>query len=1392
MDVPKLFDDLESNNMERVDEAKRRFQEIFTSTKESWLAYNMMEYFGQTSSVRIVDILVKVQHPHDKHIFDKLSEWIRGGVSKTLGLTLFGHIIQKRPLWLYKVGSHPLVKDVLKLSKVEKDISSLINAVLCIIDLLPVIPLVMGSFVQDLFDVFNYLATWNQNEAQLPEYQLIHLQFGLYELFTRLYGMYPCNFVAFLKQEYASSGGRQAVFQHTIKPLLDTVKIHPRLVLSDRDSETSQQRWKNMEPHDVVNECARMSLEYLEPQALEGPQSQLVGIGTGGNAGGNECPCYMTPIKPIEYTAGSGDGGDTFEFHWKANVNYFNTCSLDQQLSTIATQNAFLSPNMQPTPPPTSTSTVPPPHTPIPTPSFSIPAHPTPQPAAAHGASPPEAAVEATPETTPLKDTKQTTGSSATGPLPSRAHPNTVKPITGRAIYTSHQPASPIKKDAGQSHFPYDDTPPVVTSKRLLRVVSQRQSQLQLSEASTALTGTTTTTSTTTASSSVPSSPLPIDQLHQSHPLHQPPFAPNPPLSMATTPLITASPKASRNESPMVPIAAASARPTGADHQLIISQEDQEVNDINSPHMMHHSQSLPVDTTAVKLRDLCADEDPDQVEGSPCSAGGLHFKNSQSVINYTRRRLHSHCLVDSSDPYYSTGTSPADTSGNFLRNGSSMASQLLGVYGGGSVPTGDPAGRGTIVNFPTQLPEPLQLYQNPQQVQQQHQQQLQPQQHNYFHNQCHHHIHLHHQHHHHHHHGQQQLGGQASVGLHPRRHSLPDLKHFALKVDPKLLVGSLGTAAVPKRDRDRHQVVQVMGGETNGAGGGVGVGGNSGSSSEGVGSNADSSPSEEEAISAATHFHRKQEQLARNQELFQQLRNNLTNVVAAPPNCYPARASGTPQYQGLTRSRLDREESLGGGGGGGGTGGPGGVGGTVMASATISTATQTIISWPQPYEQIFYGILQEELRFKNSMSQLQHDKQVQCFVSGRIDPRKVLDQYVEMCAKNRAALAECGGNRSALPEAYYHDHIRLLHLQLQYERHRREIHAERNRRLLGKSRKIRALEQNNDALKDQVARLTREIASLNEELSMVRRKTNGELQEASRECVRWKEALYGEQERGKELMLKIEALQVAIKDETSQRRDIQLQLEQAQGELFDLRNELRQALGKADLGQQYREELTRLQSELIMLGEVQLRCKEKMAELDRLRAREAEIALMKANYHEEWKELKFALQQKSAQLDTAKERQAELEQQLIKREETVTLQKRTLKAVKEEYQEKFKALESKYEAQKAIIIRMEDTIEELRVNSCVAKSPDSDRTDAVGSLDHTSPLSISLASSEGLSEIRNLSALVAQNSAGLGAQLGGGNAMPSSMVNSGISGGELDSNLPTPTTSGGGLPMPDP
>ncbi|KAJ6638849.1 Hamartin, partial [Pseudolycoriella hygida] len=215
------------------------------------------------------------------------------------------------------------------------------------------------------------------------------------------------------------------------------------------------------------------------------------------------------------------------------------------------------------------------------------------------------------------------------------------------------------------------------------------------------------------------------------------------------------------------------------------------------------------------------------------------------------------------------------------------------------------------------------------------------------------------------------------------------------------------------------------------------------------------------------------------------------------------------------------------------------------------------------------------------------------------------------------------------------------------------------------------------------------------------------------------------------------------------------ELEGARAELFDLRNELQQTQYQADLGLHYKEEFNRLQSEVVLMGEIHVKCRDKLSELNYLRARDVEQDALTTAYDNEIKEIRTALDIKSSQLDTAKARLAELELDGSRRDSKFTDQKRLLKTVKEEYHEKFQALEAKYDAQKAIILRLEEEILDLYKNqtavNLVTLSPDSEKTDMAGSLDHTSPLSISLASSEGLSaslrsvtEIKNLHPLVVQ------------------------------------------------
>jgi len=68
-----------------------------------------------------VEVLAGVREPHDKHLLDRLSDILsKPGNSRQRiqALTLLGHIARRQPTWLYKLASHALFRDLLKLLKV--------------------------------------------------------------------------------------------------------------------------------------------------------------------------------------------------------------------------------------------------------------------------------------------------------------------------------------------------------------------------------------------------------------------------------------------------------------------------------------------------------------------------------------------------------------------------------------------------------------------------------------------------------------------------------------------------------------------------------------------------------------------------------------------------------------------------------------------------------------------------------------------------------------------------------------------------------------------------------------------------------------------------------------------------------------------------------------------------------------------------------------------------------------------------------------------------------------------------------------------------------------------------------------------------------------------------
>lgn len=225
----------------------------------------------------------------------------------------------------------------------------------------------------------------------------------------------------------------------------------------------------------------------------------------------------------------------------------------------------------------------------------------------------------------------------------------------------------------------------------------------------------------------------------------------------------------------------------------------------------------------------------------------------------------------------------------------------------------------------------------------------------------------------------------------------------------------------------------------------------------------------------------------------------------------------------------------------------------------------------------------------------------------------MLDQYIATSIKKRQS------NENRNLEELHKDQIQLLTLQLQYERHRREIHAHRNRRLLGNSRLHRSLEQQNTTLCDQKHRLSTDLETLKQESIKSRKLFNQREQELVKETNTWKTNYQKELDENSKLREIIASLKEKIVEESKTKKDINGELEVARGELYDLRNEMRQALHQADLGQQYRQELTRLQSEMILMGELQLKCKDRLSDMNKLKARDEEMELLHTSYVNEIK-----------------------------------------------------------------------------------------------------------------------------------------------------------------------------
>ncbi|XP_025197521.1 hamartin isoform X2 [Melanaphis sacchari] len=435
MEVMELFTSLESNIPQEVEVVKHKFHDQFNIVKEPWLLNGMYDYFISTGSQRAIEVLVAVREPHDKYLFDRLVDGIRG-TNRLQALTLLGHVVKRQPTWLIKIINHDLLKELIKLLKSENEIIIITSALLALNVLLTVIPALISSSLPDIFEGFSRLAAWNTSQKnKVSEIHLFHLQISLYVLFVQLYSMYPCSFVIYLNKQY-SKPDNHLVFTHTIKPMVETMRMHPSLIVSSKDVETSVHRWKKMEQHDVVMECTRYTL-------LENGDRNYQNPSTWTNAGSN----FSSALEVLKSSIGAT--GDIVSVNSIRDKEVWSPMLYCGEFHKDTVKSMPTTPNIQNF------------YKPL---IFNHNEH-----------SPPEAAVEATPETTPIRDDiyQQSRLPSINSTVVRALNSFGIDNLSRRSSSTPNsQPNSPLKKEGFV--FPSEDIQSQFLVRKVDRMIMER------------------------------------------------------------------------------------------------------------------------------------------------------------------------------------------------------------------------------------------------------------------------------------------------------------------------------------------------------------------------------------------------------------------------------------------------------------------------------------------------------------------------------------------------------------------------------------------------------------------------------------------------------------------------------------------------------------------------------------------------------------------------------------------------------------------------------------------------------------------------------------------------------------------------------------------------------
>ncbi|XP_032426037.1 TSC complex subunit 1b isoform X1 [Xiphophorus hellerii] len=258
----------------------------------------------------------------------------------------------------------------------------------------------------------------------------------------------------------------------------------------------------------------------------------------------------------------------------------------------------------------------------------------------------------------------------------------------------------------------------------------------------------------------------------------------------------------------------------------------------------------------------------------------------------------------------------------------------------------------------------------------------------------------------------------------------------------------------------------------------------------------------------------------------------------------------------------------------------------------------------------------------------------------------------------------------------------LLHNQLLYERYKREQHAVRNRRLLRRIINATALEEQNNAMKDQLNLQSVDIVSLRDSLQVEQQRYRQLWDDRETVVTRLHSQIRQLQQSRDDYYTKNQELQSKLQECQKRMDDLEAELQTANNKVGHTGHLLNQMTVKLSNSESSQQQMSFLNKQLLLLGEAHKLSMQDAQQPGMSNTKETEMLRM--SHMKEVDSLRQSLLAQGQKLEAAQQRAAELETLLSKKEHLIAEQKKFLEDVKCQAKAELQASDCRFQAQRRI------------------------------------------------------------------------------------------------------------